>query len=133
MKEEKENFVFQSMNGSGKTGAFGIPAVMSVDVSNKEVQVLVIANSRELIRQTYQTLLLFAKETGVTVSIWESSKAISAQIVVASPGFVKRNLEGKNSLNYSNLKLVIFDEADEIFNNQSTREQVEFVFVQCFT
>jgi ATP-dependent RNA helicase DeaD len=41
------------MNGSGKTAAFGIPAIMAVDPKISETQVLIIANSRELIRQTY--------------------------------------------------------------------------------
>jgi superfamily II DNA/RNA helicase len=40
------------MNGSGKTGAFSIPAVMAVDPSLNELQVLVIGTTRELIRQT---------------------------------------------------------------------------------
>lgn len=30
-KEQQSNYIFQSMNGSGKTGAFSIPAIMRVD------------------------------------------------------------------------------------------------------
>lgn len=46
-----ENFLFQASNGSGKTLAFGIPSIMRVDPSLEGVQVLIIANTRELIRQ----------------------------------------------------------------------------------
>lgn len=44
-----DNFLFQAMNGSGKTGAFAIPALMKVD-TKKGLQILILANTRELIR-----------------------------------------------------------------------------------
>jgi len=33
LQNPNENFLFQSENGSGKTGAFGIPAIFRVDQS----------------------------------------------------------------------------------------------------
>lgn len=45
------NILFQSANGSGKTGAFAIPAIMGVDRTIDNYQVLIMANTRELIRQ----------------------------------------------------------------------------------
>ena len=45
-----ENFIFQAMNGSGKTGAYAIPAIMIIDRSVNEIQVLILASTRELIR-----------------------------------------------------------------------------------
>jgi ATP-dependent RNA helicase DeaD len=50
MENPTENMVFQAGNGSGKTGAFGIPAIMKVDPSIDAIQVLILANTRELIR-----------------------------------------------------------------------------------
>jgi len=44
-----QNFIFQSKNGSGKTGAFAVPAVMTVDPTIKDYQVIILAHSRELI------------------------------------------------------------------------------------
>ena len=32
-QDPDSNMIFQAMNGSGKTGAFGIPAVMKTDPS----------------------------------------------------------------------------------------------------
>jgi ATP-dependent RNA helicase DeaD len=49
VKEREQNFIFQSKNGSGKTGAFSVPAVMTVDPTIKDYQVIIIAHSRELI------------------------------------------------------------------------------------
>lgn len=49
-KNVDENFLFQASNGSGKTLAFGVPSIMRVDPEINGVQVLIIANTRELIR-----------------------------------------------------------------------------------
>jgi superfamily II DNA/RNA helicase len=52
------------------------------------------------------------------VSIGESGKVQPTHIVVASPGFLKKNLEGRgSSLNLEPIRLVCFDEVDELFNN----------------
>lgn len=51
VEENESNSVFQSMNGSGKTGAFAIPAIMRVDTSLNDTQVIIIGGtSRELNR-----------------------------------------------------------------------------------
>ena len=51
---QKSTFAFQSINGSGKTGAFVVPCLMSVDPNVAKTQVIIIANTRELIRQILQ-------------------------------------------------------------------------------
>jgi len=33
MDDPKTNFLFQAINGSGKTGAFGVPSLLKVDVA----------------------------------------------------------------------------------------------------
>lgn len=35
--EPTNNFLFQSLNGSGKTGAFGIPALLRVDPADNSL------------------------------------------------------------------------------------------------
>ena len=45
-----QNYGFQSINGSGKTGAFAIPSLMKVDPEVEKIQVIILANTRELIR-----------------------------------------------------------------------------------
>lgn len=51
MGNRGENFIFQSKNGSGKTGAFVVPAVMTVDPTINDFQVIIIAHSIDLIDQ----------------------------------------------------------------------------------
>jgi superfamily II DNA/RNA helicase len=52
MNEAETNFVFQAINGSGKTLSFGIPSIMKVNPEINNIQVVILANTRELIRQT---------------------------------------------------------------------------------
>ena len=52
MNEAQTNFVFQAINGSGKTLSFGIPSIMKVNPEINNIQVVILANTRELIRQT---------------------------------------------------------------------------------
>jgi len=56
MDNPKENYLFQSINGSGKTLSFGLPAIMKVDPTLNAVQVLIMGNTRELIRQIMQVI-----------------------------------------------------------------------------
>ena len=59
----------------------------------------------------------------------EGGKIQQTHIVVASPGFFKKILDARGSpLNLATVKLVCFDEADELFNNQSTQEQISGIF-----
>ena len=51
LEEPTQSFLFQAKNGSGKTLAFGVPSIMRVDPEIKAIQVIIIANTRELIRQ----------------------------------------------------------------------------------
>ena len=57
------------------------------------------------------------KGTGITVTFGESKNFKKSHIVVTSPGFFKNQLEARTKINISQVKMVIFDEADEIFNN----------------
>lgn len=59
------------MNGSGKTGAFVVPALMKVDPSVLKVQVIIMAYSRELIRQITQVTEVLSSETQVKTILGE--------------------------------------------------------------
>src|SRR5678815_5744155 len=50
------DIVGQSQTGSGKTAAFGIPAVEKVDVNQRTVQVLVLCPTRELAIQVSEEI-----------------------------------------------------------------------------
>ena len=50
-----------SQTGTGKTAAFGIPAIQNVDVKNKKTQILILAPTRELACQITDELRKFTK------------------------------------------------------------------------
>ena len=68
-QNRNENYLLQSKNGSGKTGAFAVPAVMTVDPTINDYQIIIIAHSRELINQIAGILNILVKGSQVTVSI----------------------------------------------------------------
>ena len=124
-----DNFLFQAINGSGKTGAYGVPSIMKVDKDVKKIQIIILANTRELIRQIYSVLKQFAAHTEVTLVVGESGADIStAQILITVPGYLKKRLadvRGKNKMDLTALKMIVYDEADELFSQKDNHE--------CFT
>ncbi|MBC8116307.1 MAG: DEAD/DEAH box helicase, partial [Candidatus Saccharimonas sp.] len=53
---EGHDVIGQSQTGSGKTAAFGIPAVELVDPANRAVQVLMLCPTRELASQVAEEI-----------------------------------------------------------------------------
>ena len=51
-----KDIVGQSQTGSGKTAAFGIPAVEKVDITQRAVQVLILCPTRELAIQVSEEI-----------------------------------------------------------------------------
>jgi ATP-dependent RNA helicase DBP3 len=84
------------LHDSGKTLAFGIPALVRVIAKKKKtVNVLVVAPTRELALQTHETLSAFGAPFGITsVALFggvpkdEQAKSLrkSPRIVVGTPG-----------------------------------------------
>ena len=118
------NFLFQAINGSGKTGAYGVPSLMKIDKTIPKVQVIILANTRELIRQIYGVLETFNSSLGVTLVLGETKADITkAQILITVPGYLKNKLnDRKFPIDLSQLKLIVYDEADELFNQKDNHE-----------
>src|SRR3954467_447981 len=115
--------VGQSQTGSGKTAAFGIPAIQSVDPAVRAPQVLILCPTRELAVQVAEEIakLAFFK-TGVReVPIFGGQpyerqiRALEAgaQIVIGTPGRVMDHME-RGTLRLDNLKMIILDECDRM-------------------
>ncbi len=87
-----------------------------------------MANTRELIRQIEGVLSAISKHTKVKLILGESGTSFNGgHILITSPGFIKSRLENakKGGLDLSALKMIVYDEADELFiqaNNQPAFE-----------
>ncbi len=117
--------VGQSQTGSGKTAAFGIPAIEKVDGDLKAPQVLILCPTRELAVQVAEEIArLAAFKRGVRElpiyggqSYERQFRGLQngAQIIIGTPGRVMDHLDRK-SLKLNSLKMIILDEADRMLD-----------------
>jgi len=130
-----KDIVGQSMTGSGKTAAFGVPAVEKVDVTKKEVQVLILCPTRELAVQVSEEIhkLSFFKRGVSSLPIYGGQSydrqlyglKQGAQIVIGTPGRVMDHMR-RGTLRLKSIKMVILDEAD-VMLNMGFREDIELI------
>ncbi len=117
--------VGQSQTGSGKTAAFGIPAVQLVDPALRAPQVLILCPTRELAVQVAEEIarLAFFKRGVRELPIYGGQSyerqfrglSAGAQIIIGTPGRVMDHLERK-SLRLDQVKMMILDEADRMLD-----------------
>jgi len=122
---EGADVVGQSQTGSGKTAAFGIPAIQLVDASVRAPQVLILCPTRELAVQVAEEIakLAFFKRGVRELPIYGGQSyerqfrglSAGAQIIIGTPGRVMDHLERK-SLKLDQIKMVILDEADRMLD-----------------
>ena len=127
--------VGQSQTGSGKTAAFGIPAVESVDPHLRAVQVIILCPTRELAVQVAEEIFkLSIFKSGVqAVPIYGGQsydrqiRALKqgAQIVVGTPGRILDHID-RGTLRLDQVKMVVLDEADEMLD-MGFRDDIEQV------
>ncbi|MDB6076021.1 MAG: box helicase, partial [Verrucomicrobiaceae bacterium] len=119
------DMIGQSQTGSGKTAAFGIPAIECVDASEAFIQVLIMCPTRELASQVAEEIAKLASfKKGVRelpiyggASYDRQFRGLRSgpQIVIGTPG---RLLDHINSgaIKLDKLKMVIMDEADRMLD-----------------
>ena len=121
----EQDLIASAQTGTGKTAAFGLPAVQLTNLEKKQTQTLVLCPTRELCVQITKDLTGFAKSSkGLNIvavyggaSIEPQIKALGkgAHIVVGTPGRTKDLIRRKKLL-LGNVKRVILDEADEMLS-----------------
>ncbi|HAU52783.1 MULTISPECIES: DEAD/DEAH box helicase [Sphingobacterium] len=120
-----DDFVGLAQTGTGKTAAFGLPLLEQLDFSQKHPQALILCPTRELCLQISKDLEKFAKYVdnvhvvavygGANISDQLRQIRRGVQIVVATPGRML-DIIGRNAIDFSNVKYVVLDEADEMLN-----------------
>ena len=122
-----------AQTGTGKTAAFALPVLARIDRTVRAPQALVLAPTRELALQVADSFQSFADHLGgisvlpiyggQSYGIQLSGLRRGAQIIVGTPGRVIDHLE-KGSLDISDLRFLVLDEADEMLN-MGFQEDVE--------
>ena len=125
----------QSQTGSGKTAAFGIPAIEQVDPHQKHLQVLILCPTRELAVQACEEMKKFGRHKrgirilpiygGQSIDRQIMGLRLGAHIVIGTPGRVMDHMR-RGTLKLDALSTVILDEADEMLN-MGFREDIETI------
>ncbi|MGH2487762.1 MAG: DEAD/DEAH box helicase, partial [Ktedonobacterales bacterium] len=118
------DIIAQAPTGTGKTAAYGLPIVERLDENDFHTQALVVAPTRELAIQVSEALHGLGRfREMVTLPIYGGQPydrqlralARGVQVVVGTPGRLLDHL-GRKTLDLSNVKMVVLDEADEMLN-----------------
>ena len=122
----KSDFIGLAQTGTGKTAAYGIPALNSIDASSPVVQALILSPTRELVQQIKKQLFKFTKfaEEKIFVEAVYGGEKIDIQInrlqrpthiIVATPGRLIDLIE-KGKVNLRKINTLVLDEADEMLS-----------------
>ncbi len=132
-----EDIIGQAQTGTGKTAAFGIPALQKIDPSSKKLQTIILCPTRELAMQAADEIRKIAKYMhGIKVlpvyggqEIGKQIKGLrGVQIIVGTPGRVMDHMRRK-TIKLDDVNMVVLDEADEMLN-MGFREDMELILGQ---
>ncbi|MGO4535675.1 DEAD/DEAH box helicase [Leifsonia sp. 2MCAF36] len=120
---EGRDVVGLAQTGTGKTAAFALPILSRLDLSQKSPQALVLAPTRELALQVAEAFESYATHMkgvhllpvygGQGYGVQLSALRRGVHIVVGTPGRIMDHLD-KGTLDLSELKYLVLDEADEM-------------------
>jgi len=111
-----------AQTGTGKTAAYGLPLLASIEPAEPVVQALVLVPTRELAIQVTDALTAFADGTRIGITAIYGGAPMGrqitalkrgAQVVVGTPGRVIDLIERK-SLRLDGVTFAVLDEADEM-------------------
>ncbi len=132
---EGKDVIGQAQTGTGKTAAFGIPVLQSVNPKDRTVQAIILCPTRELAIQAANEMRRFSKymQQVKIVPVYGGADILGqikliksgAQVVVGTPGRVMDHMR-RHTLKMENIKMVVLDEADEMLN-MGFREDMETI------
>ncbi|MBS1672403.1 MAG: DEAD/DEAH box helicase [Actinobacteria bacterium] len=127
-----------AQTGTGKTAAFALPILENLDLEQRKPQALVLAPTRELALQVAEAFEAYAAQLpgvhllpvygGQGYGVQLSALRRGVHIVVGTPGRIMDHL-AKGTLDLSELKNLVLDEADEMLK-MGFAEDVEQILAQ---
>lgn len=125
MYTTNKDIIAQAHSGTGKTGAFSIATLQTLDNKLRETQILVLSPTRELAEQTYIVYKALSKYLKINVHMsiggtnrYEEIKKLRREkphVVIGTPGRCFDMIRNK-AFSINNLKCLVLDEADEMLN-----------------
>ncbi len=125
MMSETKDLVALAQTGTGKTAGFGLPTLELIDPSSKQIQLLVLAPTRELCIQIANDLKNYSKyiKGMKVVPVYGGENIVTQlrqldtppQVLVATPGRLI-DLINRKKVSLSAIDYLVLDEADEMLN-----------------
>lgn len=126
------HLIAQAHNGSGKTTCFVLGMLSRVDPNIKEPQALCVCPTRELAIQNEEVLLKMAKYSGITCACTATAEngnpsvtrrdPLVDQVVIGTPGTLKRWMTKDRILKTRGIKILVFDEADHMLDQDGFQD-----------
>ncbi len=130
-----KDVIGQAQTGTGKTCAFGIPIVEMINPVLSGIQALVLCPTRELAIQSAEEIKKVSKyKKGLRILPIYGGQPIERQIsalkqrpqvIIGTPGRIMDHMR-RNTLQFTNLKMLILDEADEMLN-MGFRDDIDII------
>jgi len=130
-----------AQTGTGKTAAFCLPILQTIDSTLPKIQALVLVPTRELGQQVAREFFLFSKHLsrvfaeavygGAPIEDQIQKLKRATHVVVATPGRLIDLLD-RNALNLDDLKYLVLDEADEMMN-MGFKTEIDTILKSCKT
>ena len=118
-----KNLLGTAQTGTGKTAAFALPLISRLDNKQKSPQVLIVTPTRELTIQVAESFHRYAKFVrnfhvapiygGADMRSQLKALKRGVQVVVGTPGRLLDHIS-RRSLDLSDLRALVLDEADEM-------------------
>lgn len=122
---EDNDVIALAQTGTGKTAAYGIPVLQKIDIAFCQPQALILCPTRELCLQIADDLNDYSKYIdklkvlpvygGSSIESQIKTLKRGVHVVVATPGRLL-DLMNRKTVDLSQVKNVILDEADEMLN-----------------
>jgi ATP-dependent RNA helicase DeaD len=128
------NVIGQAKTGSGKTAAFSLPMLHTIDTSHRRIQALVLAPTRELAVQITEEVRKLGAYTGVRAVTIYGGQSMNIQrealhhgvhVVIGTPGRVIDHIK-RGWMDLGSVKFVVIDEADTMLD-MGFIDDVEFI------
>ena len=121
----KKDLIAQAQSGTGKTGCFTVSTLQLVDENINKTQAIILLPTRELASQVFNVFKTMSSFMMVDIKLLIGGTNLKddlnylekkrPHIIIGCPGRIL-DLMYKNYIDYSNINIVVIDEADEMFS-----------------
>lgn len=136
------DLIAQASAGNGKTGAFGIGAILSTDPTLKAIQKIIVVPTTLLSDQIFAVMNELSRGTGIVIQNWRGGgiyyRDRNPHIVVGTPGRIvdliysttRKDGSERPSIDLNRLTSLILDEGDDLLG-ENFCNQIRDIVVKC--